>query len=77
MTERSELLESYYEELDPAKRRAILASYEETEGADDAVFSSGDSVNMSGIADTVRNDLSTAGLRNANIMLVESLIIDI
>lgn len=39
MTERSELLESYYEELDPAKRRAILASYEETEGADDAVLS--------------------------------------
>ena len=39
MTERSELLESYYEELDPARRRDILASYEEAEGADDPILS--------------------------------------
>jgi hypothetical protein len=39
MTERSELLESYYEELDPARRRDILASYEKAEGADDPVLS--------------------------------------
>ena len=39
MTERSELLESYYEELDPSRRRDILASYEEAEGADDPVLS--------------------------------------
>ena len=38
MTARSELLESYYEELDPVKRLEYLNAYEEAAGSDDPVL---------------------------------------
>lgn len=39
MTAHSELLESYYEELDPVKRLEYLNAYEEAAGSDDPVLS--------------------------------------